>query len=144
MDKKLTSLHSVSVAGVVTDRKSRILAIKRNDTGEWQIPGGVLELGETLQAGLCREILEETGVRVQVNALTGVYKNMVMSVVALVFSCSPLGGNPRTSSESAEVDWLTLEEVNAVFAPVFAIRVADALSGRTWVRNHDGVSLLDS
>ncbi|WP_082122083.1 MULTISPECIES: NUDIX hydrolase [Frankia] len=66
-------MHSVSVAGVTLHENGSILCIRRRDTGAWQIPGGVLERGETIQAGLCREVAEETGAFVRPVRLTGVY-----------------------------------------------------------------------
>lgn len=57
--------HSVSVAAVITDDEGRTLLIRRADTGEWQIPGGVLERGETIHDGLRREVLEETGLLIE-------------------------------------------------------------------------------
>lgn len=54
-------------------------------------------------AGVAREVLEETGIHVEVDELTGVYKNMARGVVALVFRCKPSGGTERTSTESTAV-----------------------------------------
>jgi len=134
--------HSVSVAGVVLDPESRILAIKRKDSGEWQIPGGILEAKEPLESGVRREILEETGIEVDVERLTGVYKHLNLDVVALVYLCTPTGGIAMPTSEALEVAWLTLEEVRNRFSKVFSLRVEDSLSGETWSRNHDGISFL--
>ncbi|WP_214111087.1 NUDIX domain-containing protein [Acrocarpospora catenulata] len=53
--------HSVSVAGVVVDDRGRVLLTQRADNDQWQAPGGVLEIGETITNGLRREVLEETG-----------------------------------------------------------------------------------
>lgn len=53
--------HSVSVTGIVLRGDGRVLAIKRSDDGRWVPPGGVLELGETPQDGVVREVYEETG-----------------------------------------------------------------------------------
>src|SRR5262245_42920607 len=78
------SLHSVSVAGVVVREDGRVLVIKRADNGAWEAPGGVLELDERPEEGACREVLEETGIKVETERLTGVYKNMKRGVVALV------------------------------------------------------------
>ena len=66
--------HSVSVAGVITDANGRALLIRRRGTLHWEPPGGVLELDETIEAGLRREVCEETGLMVEPVALTGVYK----------------------------------------------------------------------
>ena len=88
-DKPSTPLHSVSVAGAVIREDGRMLVIKRRDNGNWEPPGGVLELNETPQEGVAREVLEETGIHVKVEQLTGVYKNMARGIVALVFRCKP-------------------------------------------------------
>jgi 8-oxo-dGTP diphosphatase len=77
--------HSVSVAAVVTNDDGRVLVVQRRDNGEWQIPGGVLELDESIHAGLQREVEEETGLIVEPERLTGIYKNLRLGVVALVF-----------------------------------------------------------
>jgi 8-oxo-dGTP pyrophosphatase MutT (NUDIX family) len=53
----------------------RLLAIRRADNGTWELPGGVLELDEAPEDGVSREVWEETGIHVEVDRLTGVYKN---------------------------------------------------------------------
>ncbi|WP_234376286.1 NUDIX hydrolase [Streptomyces sp. CB01201] len=128
---------------MVTGEDGRLLAIRRADKGTWELPGGVLELDETPEASVAREVFEETGIHVEVNQLTGVYNNTTRGIVALVFRCKPSGGTERTSSESTAVDWLTSEEVSERMAEVFAIRLLDALDGNgPHVRNHDGKSLI--
>jgi 8-oxo-dGTP pyrophosphatase MutT (NUDIX family) len=138
-----TPLHSVSVAGVTFDDHGRVLLIKRRDNGQWQAPGGVLELDETFEEGVVREVKEETGVEVQVRYLTGVYKNLKLGVVALVYRCRPVDGVARPSDESVEVAWLRPEEALARMPPVYRVRVADALSLDTIAsRAHDGTYLI--
>ncbi|WP_424861553.1 NUDIX hydrolase [Streptomyces sp. MMS24-I29] len=136
-------LHSVSVAGVVVREDGRLLAIRRADNGTWELPGGILELDETPEAGVAREVLEETGIRTEVDELTGVYKNLARGIVALVFRCKPSGGTERTSSESTAVAWLTPDEVSERMSEVYAIRLLDALGGNgPHVRSHDGRHLI--
>ncbi|MFK4108308.1 NUDIX hydrolase [Streptomyces sp. NPDC002176] len=136
-------LHSVSVAGVVVREDGRLLAIRRADNGAWQLPGGILELDETPEAGVAREVLEETGIHIEVDELTGVYKNLPRGIVALVFRCKPSGGTERTSSESTAVSWLTPDEVSERMSEVFAVRLLDALDGNgPHVRSHDGKRLI--
>ncbi|MFJ2651150.1 NUDIX hydrolase [Streptomyces sp. NPDC087420] len=138
------SLHSVSVAGVVVRDDGRVLVIRRADNGAWEAPGGVLELDERPEDGACREVLEETGIKVDAVRLTGVYKNMTRGVVALVFLCRQVGGEERTSSESVDVRWFTREEVQAEMLEAYAVRVLDALGDSApQVRAHDGRRLLD-
>ncbi|MFE3992374.1 NUDIX hydrolase [Streptomyces goshikiensis] len=138
-----TPRHSVSVAGVVVRGDGRLLAIRRADNGTWELPGGVLELVETPEDGVRREVLEETGIHVEVDRLTGVYKNIVAGVVALVFRCKVSGGVERVSDETTAVQWLTPEEVSERMSEVYAIRLLDAVDGGgTHVRSHDGRRLL--
>ncbi|KOU84765.1 MULTISPECIES: NUDIX hydrolase [unclassified Streptomyces] len=140
---KSTPLHSVSVAGAVLREDGRLLAIRRADNGTWELPGGVLELTEAPEAGVRREVMEETGIEVQVQELTGVYKNTTRGIVALVFRCKPSGGTERTSEESTAVAWLTPDEVAAQMSEVYAIRLLDALDeAGPHVRSHDGQQLL--
>ncbi|MDH6137693.1 8-oxo-dGTP diphosphatase [Kitasatospora sp. MAA4] len=133
-------LHSVSVAGVVVRGDGRVLVVRRADNGRWEAPGGVLELGEGVEDGVVREVFEETGVRVGVERLTGVYKNLARGVVALVFRCRVEGGQPRPTDEATAVAWLTPEEVTARMEEVYAVRVLDALGEELAprVRAHDG------
>ncbi|MEV6163972.1 NUDIX domain-containing protein [Streptomyces sp. NPDC052052] len=121
----------------------RLLAICRADNGTWELPGGVLELNETPEAGVAREVREETGIPVDVDELTGVYKNTTRGIGALVFRCKPSGGAERTSSESTAVSRLTPDEVSERMSKVYTIRLLDALDGNgPHARSHDGKHLI--
>jgi 8-oxo-dGTP diphosphatase len=138
-----TPRHSVSVAGAIIDDQGRILAVRRADNGHWEPPGGVLELDETIEDGLVREIREETGLTTTPERLTGVYKNMERGIVALVFRCSVAEGTPTTTDEAAEIAWLTPDEIGQRMSEAYAIRMLDALvSTRPAIRAHNGVSLI--
>lgn len=121
--------HSVSVTAVVVRSDGRILVIKRVDDGRWVPPGGVLELDETPQDGLVREVLEETGYMVEPERLTGVYKNMRLGVVSLVFRCRLIGGAAHTSDESQAVRWMTADKVQEYVPEARSVRVLDSLTG---------------
>lgn len=136
--------HSVSVAGVVIDVDKRVLVIRRRDNGHWEAPGGILELGETFEQGVEREVLEETGVQVSVDALTGVYKNMSRGIVALVYRCSIKAGHPRASNEATSVRWVDRDQIDALMSPAYAARVHDAFHPTASSRAHDGVDLIDA
>ena len=139
-----TARHSVSVAGVITDEQGRALLVRRRDTLRWEPPGGVLELDESIEAGLRREVREETGLTIEPVALTGVYKNMSRGIVALVFRCNVVSGQLRPNDEVSRFQWATPEEVNALVDEAFAIRVLDALADRPVpaVRHHDGIHIV--
>lgn len=135
--------HSVSVTGIVFRDDGRVLAIQRRDDGRWVPPGGVLELNETPAEGVAREVLEETGVRIRAERLTGVYKNMRLGVVSLAFKCRVIGGQAHASSEAKQVAWLTVDETQHEMVEARAVRVTDALSHDCpAVRVHDGTRLL--
>lgn len=137
--------HSVSVAGIVVNDEGKVLVIRRRDNGHWEPPGGILEIDETFEEGVRREVHEETGIWVKVDRLTGVYKNMDRGIVALVFRCVPEAGNLVATDESREVRWMTLDDVHAVMSDAYAVRVIDAFGGRVQTRSHDGVRIvLDS
>lgn len=120
----------------------RVLAIQRADNGTWEPPGGVLERTEAIEDGVRREVYEETGIKVHVERLTGVYKNMTVGVVALVFRCRPEGGHEQLSDESTAVSWLTPDEAVRSMGEVYAVRITDALRDEApHIRTHDGRKL---
>ena len=136
--------HSVSVAGVVIDEENRALLIQRRDNSHWEPPGGVLELSESIEDGVRREVFEETGLAVDPIALTGVYKNIKRGIVALVFKCRIVEGSLRENAEVRTFHWATRDDVLAMTSEAFAVRILDALDspGHPAVRLHDGVHLV--
>lgn len=138
------ALHSVSVAAVIVDDTGRALLIQRRDNERWEPPGGVLELDEDIATGLRREVLEETGLAIEPRALTGVYKNMVRGVVALVFRCKPTGGQLTVNDEVSGFRWVNPEEIATIVSEAFAVRITDALADlhAPAIRQHDGTHLI--
>ena len=135
--------HSVSAGAAVIREDGRMLAIKRADNGEWVLPGGIVELDEDPRDTVRREVLEETGVTVEPRRLTGVYKNMRLGVVSLVFRCRPLSGAAQPTAEATEVAWLDKTQVTERMVESFAIRLLDALeTDEPHIRTHDGQHLL--
>jgi 8-oxo-dGTP diphosphatase len=135
--------HSVSVAGIVVNEVEQVLLIQRRDNQQWEPPGGILELDESFQDGVVREVREETGVVVEVERLSGVYKNMPKGIVALVFRCRAVSGTPAPSSEAMRVAWVDRRHVTDLLPPAYAIRVLDAFRGDVPSRIHDGHVLID-
>jgi 8-oxo-dGTP diphosphatase len=135
--------HSVSVAAAIVDESGQLLAVRRRDNGHWEPPGGILELHETIPAGLVREVREETGLEIEPQALSGVYKNMRRGIVALVFRCRIIGGEPRPTREAEQVSWLSPDEISNLMDEAYATRLLDALRpGPAAIRAHDGRLLL--
>lgn len=145
MEPTPTPRHSVSVAGVILDRDaSHVLLIRRRDNGRWEPPGGVLELHESIEAGLCREVREETGVEIEVEGLSGVYKNMTRGIVALVFRCKAVTEPLHEAEEATAVGWHPLTSIDDVLTPAYAVRIRDAVAHdrRVAIRAHDGTNLI--
>src|SRR6266568_6976333 len=123
MDRNEPPRHSVSVAAVIVNDVGQVLAVQRRDNSHWEPPGGVLELDEGIEDGLLREVREETGLQVKIEALTGAYKNLPRGIVALVFRCRLVGGQLATSAETAQLRWLTPDEVRDAMNEAYAVRV---------------------
>ncbi len=138
--------HSVSVAAAILDDAGRVLVAQRRDNGHWEPPGGVLELAESIADGLRREVREETGLEIEPERLTGVYKNMARGIVALVFRARPTGGTLQPTGEAGAFRWVTPTELSELLDEAYAVRLLDALDLATSpvVREHDGVTLLSS
>jgi 8-oxo-dGTP diphosphatase len=141
-----TPRHSVSVAAAIfDDTGEKVLLIKRRDNGNWEPPGGVLELNETIEDGLRREVREETGAEIEVGRLTGVYKNMEAGIVALVFKGTSRSEPRPDSAEALAVRWIPLGDLDSLMSPAYAVRVRDAHSPETEgpaVRAHDGRNMI--
>lgn len=142
-----TGRFSVSAATVTVNDVGEVLLIRRADNGRWDLPGGVVELGEHPPTAAVRETREETGVTVRVGRCTGVYTNVVRGIVAFVFRATPLAGRPRPSEESVAATWCTPSRALDLLPPVFATRLADALNlpdEAPVFRAHDGERWLAS
>jgi ADP-ribose pyrophosphatase YjhB (NUDIX family) len=112
---------SVNV-GVVNER-GEVLLIRRTDNENWAMPGGAMDIGETIAEAGVRETREETGIECEIVGLVGVYTNPrhvmlytsndeVRQECSLVFAARAVGGEPQTSSESREVRWVAPEAID--------------------------------
>ncbi|MFD9892856.1 NUDIX hydrolase [Amycolatopsis sp. NPDC059027] len=107
---------AVAVSTFIQDDEGRILMIRRTDNDLYSIPGGQLELGETLAETAIREVHEETGIECEVIDVIGLYSNPnhviayddgeVRQEFSICFRAIAVGGSLRTSSESKEVLWV--------------------------------------
>lgn len=130
-----------AVVGVVLDDAGRLLLTHRVDNGQWGLPGGILEPGEQPATGVVREIAEETGVQVEVLALTSAtsggvirYGNGDLSqYLVLTFRCRPVGGAAEAHAaddENHDVHWFAPDEVPQPLSDGGDERVAHALAHR--------------
>jgi mutator protein MutT len=104
-------VHIVAAGGFVTNSDGQVLLIKSPRYGDWEFPGGQVEEGETIPHALEREVFEETGIVVKVKSLVGIYSNTRKpSIVNMDFICEYISGEPATSAESSQVEWVDRDE----------------------------------
>jgi 8-oxo-dGTP diphosphatase len=108
--------------GAVVVEGGRVLLVRRANEplkGEWSLPGGAVELGETLQAAIAREVKEETGLEVEVGPIVDVLDRLRFDAdgrprfhyVLVDFICRPKGGTLVSGSDAAGVAWADLVEL---------------------------------
>ena len=110
------------VGAIVIDH-GRVLLIKRGRPpllGEWSIPGGAMELGETVREAAVREVLEETGLIVEAGELLGVFDRVVKDdegkllyhYVLIDFLCRCVSGEAKASGDADDARWFNAEETD--------------------------------
>lgn len=111
-----------SVNVVVVNDAGDILMIRRTDNDNWAVPGGAIDLGESVAQAAVRETLEESGIECEITGIIGIYsdpKHVILYTsngearqeFSIVLTARPLSGQPTPSSESSEVRWIPVSEV---------------------------------
>jgi len=112
-------------------KQSRLLILKNTtDNPQWELPGGLLEMGEDMESGLKREVKEETGIEISVEKLVVTWdywlesfrfkdnKVLDVRVIGLAYFCSKTGGKIKLSHEHSQYKWATKKELlNLNLAP---------------------------
>jgi ADP-ribose pyrophosphatase YjhB (NUDIX family) len=111
-------------SAAIFDAQRRILLTRRADNGQWCMPGGAVESGESVAEACKREVFEETGLNVRVRRLVGVYSHpdqLVLYpdghkafIVALHFEAEIVGGELGLSNETTDFGYFTLEEIHSM------------------------------
>lgn len=130
-----------AASAVVVDHEGRVLLHLRADTGNWSIPGGGMEPGESIAGCVVREVREETGVEVRPVRLVGVYSDPghvvayddgeVRQEFSVCFACEPVGGATDASNdESDDVRWFRRDELDDLqITPSIRRRLNDYFAG---------------
>ena len=111
-----------SVNVIVVDDEGRVLMIRRTDNDNWAVPGGAIDLGESMVNAAVRETQEETGITCEVTGLVGIYtdpkhvihytsNDEVRQEFSIVLTARPITGDPTSSSESSEVHWVAPDAI---------------------------------
>lgn len=133
---KANSIHPAAAVALISDNK--LLMLKRRDSGNWTMPGGTMEFGESLKDCAVREVLEETGLNVEIRDIIGIYTDPKIVVeysdgeVRQEFSTLYYGtvkhGKEHIDDESTEYKWVDVAELpNLPMADSQRIRVNDVI-----------------
>jgi 8-oxo-dGTP pyrophosphatase MutT (NUDIX family) len=106
-----------AAVAVVAREDGAVLLIRRTDNGNWALPGGAIEMNESVADAAIRETFEETGIQVEVTGLLGIYSDPrhvihftsndeVRREFSVVLTARPVSGEPTPSTESSEVRWV--------------------------------------
>ena len=115
----------IAGVGAVIVREGRVLLIRRAQAplkGEWSLPGGAVELGETLEDAICREVLEETGLVVETVEVVKAFDRISRDdqgrvryhYVLVDFLCRVVGGSLECATDALEGRWATAEELDGL------------------------------
>ena len=130
-----------SASAVIFDRRGRVLLQERSDGGQWGLPGGAVEIGESVADAAIREVHEETGLVVTVRRLVGVYSEPALQVVRypdgnvwhyvnVCFECVVRGGTLTTCDETLSLRYVSPTRLPRTLLPNHRIRIRDACSRR--------------
>jgi ADP-ribose pyrophosphatase YjhB (NUDIX family) len=129
------------VAAIIQNGDGRILLQQRSDNGLWGLPGGSVEIGESVRDAIVREVREETGLTVEVVRLVGVYSDPTVQIVrypdgnvvhyiSTFFACRILGGTLQTCDETLDLKFFDPDNLPQDLVPMHRIRIQDALTNR--------------
>jgi ADP-ribose pyrophosphatase YjhB (NUDIX family) len=135
-------------AAVVDPATQKILLVRRADDGGWSVPGGYMDPGESATEACAREVLEETGIRVAVGRLIGVYTSPHIlleypdgnrwQLVLLFFAAEPVGGTLYAGDETTAARFFSREETEHLdMRALNRQRIDDAFAQRaeTFIRD---------
>ena len=142
-DPSAPSANSLVVgsSAVVADDKGRILLQRRSDSGNWALPGGAMDIGETFAQSAIREVKEETGFDVRIDRVVGIYSDPghvfayddgeIRQEFSICLACTIVAGEIQVSRESTAVAFISVEDLpNVQMHESIRIRIRDYLDGK--------------
>ena len=130
-----------SASAVIFDRRGRLLLQQRSDGGQWGLPGGSVEIGESVHDAVIREVREETGLTVTVRRLIGIYSEPALQVVRypdgnvwhyvnVCFECVARGGELTLCDETLALKYVSPARLPTTMLSNHRIRIRDACTQR--------------
>jgi ADP-ribose pyrophosphatase YjhB (NUDIX family) len=127
------------VAAVIQNAEGQILLQRRSDNGLWGLPGGSVEIGESVRDAIIREVREETGLEVEVLRLVGVYSDPKLQIVrypdgnvvhyvSTLYACRILAGTLQTCDETLDLQFFDPAHLPEDLLPMHRVRIRDAMA----------------
>ena len=125
---------------IIFSELGEVLLERRSDNGFWGLPGGVVEIGESVEHAVIREVMEETGLEVVVTRLIGIYSDpkhhtiqgypdgRLFHNVTMAFECERRGGELRISEESFDLRYFGVDALPVDILRSNIVRIRDAIS----------------
>ena len=130
----LAPKHIVAASALIRNNLGEIALVKTERRG-WELPGGQIELGESLPAGLQREIFEECGIEVELDRLLHVRSNLSTSIVIFLFQATYVSGELRPSEETPQVRWADSQTaLRLITHPALHLNLRDLLQDDAQLR----------
>ena len=138
--EKMPGVIRPATNAIIFNGRREVLMEKRSDVGRWGLPGGGVEIGESIQEGVVREVFEETGLRVEVKRLVGLYSDPrlysimsypggdVVQYVTAAFECERRSGELRLSEESTDLRYFPAKALPENSVLSHRLRIEDALA----------------
>lgn len=111
--------NPIPTIDAIIEKDRKIVLVKRNKQpfkGLWAIPGGHVDYGETVENATIREAEEETGLKIRLKEILGVYsrpdRNPEKHTMATVFVAEVVGGELKSGSDAADAKWIPIDEIN--------------------------------
>ena len=117
-----------SVNGILfSEDRSQILLIKRRDVPVWVLPGGGIDLGESPETAVIREMEEETGLKVKISRKIAEYSPLCrLARFTHFYECEALEGTPQTGDETADIQFFSLKDLPKRVPPPYPDWIEDA------------------
>jgi 8-oxo-dGTP pyrophosphatase MutT (NUDIX family) len=132
-----------SVNVVVVNDAGEVLMIRRSDNDNWAVPGGAIDLGESMVEAAIRETREESGIECRITGIVGIYTDPRHVILytsngearqefSIVLTASAVSGTPTPSNESSEVAWVGRDDLDGYSMDrSMRVRIGHYLQGRT-------------
>ncbi|MFS0560613.1 NUDIX domain-containing protein [Terribacillus sp. 179-K 1B1 HS] len=131
----------VPAVSAVIQNNQHILLQQRSDNGKWSLPGGNMDIGESILEAIKREVIEETGLECNIDRITGVYSDPnhiiayddgeVRQQFSICFTGKAVAGELRKSDETFHIAWVPINELDDYdIHPAQRVRIEDSLKDR--------------